>query len=89
MSSASYKFLTEENKLTLNKLQDQNIVYYSELKSWHTRNSFRSFSLKYVLEGSIRYTTNHQDYKLSPGKILMASKQSDVEAFFFLKTRTW
>ena len=59
MSSASYKFLTEENKLTLNKLQDQNIVYYSELNSWYTRNAFRSFSLKYVVEGSIQYTTNH------------------------------
>lgn len=82
MSSLFYKFLTEENKLTLNKLQDQNILYYSELKSWYTRNAFRSFSLKYVVEGSIQYTTNHQEYKLSPGKILMASKQSDVEAFF-------
>lgn len=82
MSTALYQFLTEENKLSLNKLQDQNIVYYSELKSWYTRNAFRSFSLKYVVKGSIQYTTNHQDYKLSPGKILMASKQSDVEAFF-------
>lgn len=82
MVTGAYKYLTEENIFSLNKLQDQNIIYYSELKNWNTKNAFRSFSLKYVVEGSIKYSTNHREYQLSPGKILLASKQSNVHAFF-------
>ena len=74
--------ITESNKLTLNKPANADQVYYSQLYDWYTTNAFRSFSIKYVLEGSIYYRCNQREYRVNEGHFLLTSKQPDVRAFF-------
>ena len=38
--------------------------------------------LKYVVEGSIKYSTNHREYQLSPGKILLGFKANPMCMLF-------
>lgn len=79
---SNYTFITEQNKFNLNKPLNQNMVYYSELNEWYTENSFRSFSVKYILEGSIHYETNDQYFDVKPGQLLIARQQPNVKAMF-------
>ena len=84
----TYQFITEENKFSLNKPHDNNVIYYSELNNWFTSNAFRAFSLKYVLEGTICYRTSENAYSVNQDQILIASKQDSVKAFFESKSKT-
>lgn len=74
--------ITEENKLTLNKPTDSDLVYYSELNNWYTENSFRSFCLKYVIDRSIYYKVGKKEYAVNAGNLLLGCKQPDVNAYF-------
>jgi len=74
--------ITEENKLTLNKPTDSDVVYYSELNEWFTGNAFRSFSLKYVVDHCIYYKVGDKEHAVSNGNFLLACKQPDVKAYF-------
>jgi AraC family transcriptional regulator len=74
--------ITEENKLTLNKLSDSDVVYYSELNDWFTHNAFRSFSLKYVVDRCIYYKVGNKEHTVNEGNFLLACKQPDVSAYF-------
>ena len=74
--------ITEENKLTLNKPSDSDVVYYSELNEWFTRNAFRSFSLKYVIDRCIYYKVGNKEHAVNAGNFLLACKQPDVNAYF-------
>jgi AraC family transcriptional regulator len=74
--------ITEENKLTLNKPADSDVVYYSELNDWFTHNAFRSFSLKYVVDRCIYYKVGNKEYAVSEGNFLLACKQTGVSAYF-------
>jgi AraC-like DNA-binding protein len=74
--------ITEENKLTLNKPLDADVVYYSELNEWCTHNAFRSFSLKYVVDRCIYYKVGSKEHAVSKGNFLLACKQPDVNAYF-------
>jgi AraC family transcriptional regulator len=74
--------ITEENKLTLNKPTDSDLVFYSELNSWHTENSFRSFSLKYVVDRSIYYKIGKKEHAVNAGNFLLGCKQPYVNAYF-------
>src|SRR5258706_3729532 len=78
--------ITEENKLTLNKPSDSDVVYYSELKDWFTTNAFRSFSLKYVVDRCIYYKVGNREHAVNEGSFLLACKQPDVTARFDSKT---
>jgi AraC-like DNA-binding protein len=74
--------ITEENKLTLNKASDLDVVYYSELNNWFTRNAIRSFSLKYVVDRCIYYKVGNKEHAVHAGNFLLACKQPDVNAYF-------
>jgi AraC family transcriptional regulator len=74
--------ITEENKLSLNKPSDSDVVYYSELNDWHTGNAFRSFSLKYVVDRCIYYKVGNKEHSVTAGNFLLACKQPDVSAYF-------
>jgi AraC family transcriptional regulator len=74
--------ITEENKLTLNKPSDSDVVYYSELNDWFTQNAFRSFSLKYVVDRCIYYKVGNKEHAVNKGNFLLACKQPDVNAYF-------
>ena len=81
MSPYLYR-IDESNKLSLNKPHESNRVYYSELKRWYTNNAFRSFSLKYVLEGKITYEADTQVHEVNTGSFLIADKRENTKAFF-------
>jgi AraC-like DNA-binding protein len=74
--------INENNKLTLNKPSDSDLVYYSELNDWFTRNAFRSFSLKYVVDRCIYYKVGGREHAVNQGNFLLACKQPDVNAYF-------
>lgn len=77
-----YQFITEKNKFTLNKPQDSDRIYYSELNEWYTTDAFRAFSIKFVLENSIRYRTQDADHEVKANHFLLAVKQPGVTASF-------
>jgi AraC family transcriptional regulator len=77
-----FKMITERNKLSLNKPQNTDIIYYSELNEWYTGNAFRSFSIKCVLDNTIRYKVGAKEYVVNAGQYLVSLKQPDVKAYF-------
>lgn len=81
-----FKTIHEGNKLSLNKLLDTDMIYYSELNEWHTDNAFRSLSVKFVLEQSIYYKAGSKEYKVDAGHYLLAPKQPGVKAYFHTAT---
>ncbi|MBS1916176.1 MAG: helix-turn-helix transcriptional regulator [Bacteroidetes bacterium] len=81
-----YNTITEENKLSLNKPANSDMVYYSELNEWFTTNAFRSFSLKYVIDKCIHYKVGNKEYSVSSGSFMLACKQPHVKAFFDSRT---
>jgi AraC-like DNA-binding protein len=83
--SAFFHTITECNKLSLNKPSDSDVVYYSELNEWYTRNAFRSFSIKYVVDQCIHYKVGNHEYKVNSGNFLLACKQPNVQAYFDTK----
>src|SRR5262245_9259152 len=74
--------ISEDNKLSLNKPPDCDVVYYSELNEWFTTNAFRNFSLKYVVDRCIHYKVGRHEYSVNGGSFLLACKQPYVKAFF-------
>ncbi len=80
---SAYLFrITEDNKFSLNRPHESNRIYYSELYNWDTRNAFRSFSLKYVLDGVISYISGRDKYEVKAGNFLIADKREGVAAHF-------
>ena len=77
--------INEFNKEKLNKPANSDQVYYSELNDWFTTNAFRSFGIKYVLQGSIYYKVNKKEYKVTKDNFLIATKQPHVTACFTSK----
>ena len=77
------QYINEKNKESLNKPANCDQVYYSELKEWYTENAFRSFSIKYVLNGAIYYKLGKREHKVAKDNFLIATKQPDVIARFY------
>jgi hypothetical protein len=50
-----FEKITDQNKTSLNKKFDSDVIYYFELNEWYTTNAFRSFSLKFVIDACIYY----------------------------------
>src|SRR4051794_10638002 len=74
--------INEVNKLTLNKPANTDRVYYSELLEWFTNNAFRSFSIKFVVQGTIWYRCHNKEYRVQQDHFLLASKQGGAQAYF-------
>lgn len=85
--SQFFRTITEQNKLTLNKPVDSDVVYYSELNEWFTLNAFRSFSLKYVIDRCIYYKIGNKEFPINGGNLLLACKQPNVKAYFDSDTK--
>jgi AraC family transcriptional regulator len=77
-----YRTIVENNKGTLNKPADCDVVYYSELNEWFTQDAFRNFSLKYVVDRCIHYKTGNKELSVLAGNFLLAVKQPYVKAYF-------
>src|SRR5689334_4177682 len=77
-----FQTITEQNKLSLNKPVDADVVYYSELNEWFTSNAFRNFSLKYVVDRCIYYKIANKEFAVSSGNLMLACKQPFVKAYF-------
>lgn len=71
--------VNDQNKNILNKPHNQNVVYYSELRQCYTDNSFRSFSIKYTLEGTMFFKSQEKDYVVEQGQVLFTTKQPQVK----------
>src|SRR3954468_3716969 len=80
--SQYFRTITEENKLSLNKPVDSDVVYYSELNEWFTIDAFRSFSLKYVVDRCIHYRVGNKEFPINSGNLMLACKQPNVRAYF-------
>lgn len=70
--------VNDQNKNILNKPHDQNLVYFSELKQCYTENSFRSFSIKYAIQGTMLFKSPDKDYVVTQGQVLFTTKQPGV-----------
>ncbi len=82
MLNSNYKLITERNKLSLNKPQDTDIIYYSELNEWFTSNAFRSFSIKCVIDQTIIYKVGAVEHEVRANNFLLSLKQPFVKAYF-------
>lgn len=66
----------------MNKPSDSDVIYYSELNEWYTRNAFRSYSIKFVLEGTIYYQRKGMDLPVRANEILVSGREEEVIAQF-------
>lgn len=80
--NGQFRTIAENNKTTLNKPADCDVVYYSELNEWFTQDAFRNFSLKYVVDRCIHYKANGKEHPVNAGNFLLAVKQPYVKAYF-------
>ena len=76
-----FEKITDQNKTSLNKLLDGDMIYYSELNEWYTTNAFRSFSLKFVIDGCIYYKKNEKEYAVTANTYMTACKYDNVQAY--------
>jgi AraC family transcriptional regulator len=76
-----FERINEKNKFSLNKPSDTDKIYYSELQDWYTVNSFRSFSIKFVLEECIYYKKDSKEYAVNANTYLTACKYDNVNAY--------
>lgn len=69
-----YRLFEHGKQLKLDDLpKDSNLVNFSLLKQVDGPVSFRSFSIKYVLEGCEWYTVNGKEYRIGSGQYLLAN----------------
>jgi AraC-like DNA-binding protein len=73
--------ITEENKTTLNRTLNTDVIYYSELQEWHTKNAFRNFSLKFILENCICYKKDGKEYQVNADSYMTACKYEGAEGY--------
>ncbi len=68
---------TENTSKTISLPKNSNLINYSVLKEFYSRTPFRSFSIKYVVEGSELYSVNGTKYKIENKQYLLANKFSE------------
>src|SRR5215207_10599448 len=67
-----------ENTVTKMALpQNSSLVNYSMLNEFYSPAPFRSFSVKYVVEGEELYSVNGKKYTVSDKQYLLANKLSE------------
>jgi AraC family transcriptional regulator len=76
------KKIDESNKLAMNKPLNSDVIYYSELKQWYTANAFRSFGIKYVVDGCIYYKTGGVELPVTAGQYMVTCQNSNAKAYF-------
>ncbi|MBA2745376.1 MAG: helix-turn-helix transcriptional regulator [Flavisolibacter sp.] len=74
-----FQKISAQNKFLLDKPLSTDIVYASELNEWNTNNAFRSFCIKYVIDGCISYSDSRFYFDVRSGHYLMACKKDYVK----------
>lgn len=69
---------TETDSGSIEKPLDTNRVYYSALREGFSSESFRSFSIKYVISGSIAYKAGKKEFKVGDNRYLIANRKEGV-----------
>lgn len=73
-----YTIINEENLIFDQLPQNSSLINFSMLRSLEsTPLVFRSFSIKYVLEGCENYTINGNRYEVKSGQFLLANKANE------------
>lgn len=73
-----YTIINEENLIFDQLPQNSSLINFSMLRSLEsTPLVFRSFSIKYVLEGRENYTINGNRYEVKTGQFLLANKANE------------
>jgi AraC family transcriptional regulator len=73
--------ITEQNKSSLNRPHESNRVYYSELNKWDCQNAFRSFGIKYVIDGAVQYNIEDEAFEVNTGHFLLANRRDEVAGY--------
>ena len=68
---------TENTSKTMALPKNSNLINYSVLKEFYSTAPFRSFSIKYVVEGSELYSVNGNNYHIKDKQYLLASSFSE------------
>ncbi len=69
-----YKLIQQHTRVELNELpKDENLVVFSMFNTLSVPLSFRSFSIKFVLEGCGEYQVNGRRYTVKNGEYLIAN----------------
>ncbi|MGV3630894.1 MAG: helix-turn-helix domain-containing protein [Bacteroidota bacterium] len=69
-----YQLIQQHTKIDLNALpKASNLINFSMLNSISAPVTFRSFSIKYTLQGSERYLVNGRKYAVNDGEYLLAN----------------
>lgn len=73
-----YNIISEENLIFDQLPQNSSLINFSMLRSLESSPLvFRSFSIKYVLEGCENYTINGHRYEVKSGQFLLANKANE------------
>lgn len=79
--------MQKSDTFTLDNLpKNTNLVNFSVLKNFHSAVPFRSFSIKYVVEGCENYQVNGKNYAIKTGNYLLANNFS--EGFVEVESKT-
>lgn len=74
-----FQRITEGNLQLLDRPPSTDMVYFSELKQWSGSNAFRSFCIKYVIEGRVHYLKGKKEYTVNSSHYLLACQHPGVE----------
>jgi AraC family transcriptional regulator len=77
-----YHLITKANAELNDLPQDSNLINFSLLRKINTDLVFRSFSIKYVVEGCESYEVNGQQYEVKAGEYLLANKSCEGRVAF-------
>jgi len=78
ISNPLLKPITKENIHLLVKRPDENAVYFTKIKSLFLNDVFKNFSIKILLKGQARYTTQMAVYSLNEkNNVLIAPRQQN------------
>ena len=73
-----FQRITEGNLQLLDRSPYTDMVYFSELKQWSGSNAFRSFCIKYVIEGKVHYLKGKKEYRVNSSQYLLACQYPGV-----------
>ncbi|MFN0204191.1 MAG: helix-turn-helix transcriptional regulator [Bacteroidia bacterium] len=68
-----YNLINEKSTPLTQLPKNSNLVNFSEFKELYSNSPFRSFSIKYVIEGYEKYTVNGKVYPIQTGQYLLAN----------------
>lgn len=74
--------VVDANHSDLTRLpENASLINYSMLREFYSPVGFRSFSIKYVLEGSEKYTVNGNVFKVPQGQYLLANSHCEGDVY--------